>query len=104
MSAQPIEPANVAGQLELPATEARNRLARLIDAVADGGIVYLTRRGKRIAAMVPADVAERFEQIEDDYWGRQAQEVLDTTRPEEWIPMEQVFAALDLHDHGKSGA
>ena len=33
--------------------EARNRLAELIDAVSDGDFVYLTRRGKRVAALIP---------------------------------------------------
>ncbi|MDQ3150655.1 MAG: type II toxin-antitoxin system prevent-host-death family antitoxin [Actinomycetota bacterium] len=45
-------------------------MADLIDAVADGEFVYLTRRGRRVAALMPADVAGHHEQIEDDYWAR----------------------------------
>jgi prevent-host-death family protein len=60
--------------VELPASEARSRLAELLDAVADGAFVYLTRRGKRVAAIMPADLAENYEKIEDEYWARRADE------------------------------
>lgn len=49
-------------------------MSELLDAVADGEFVYLTRRGKRIAAIMPADIAQNYEKIEDDYWARRAEE------------------------------
>ncbi|MFN2496189.1 MAG: hypothetical protein ABR608_09830 [Pseudonocardiaceae bacterium] len=39
---------------------------------SDGGVVYLTRYGRRVGAVAPAEVAERFEQWEDAYWSRRA--------------------------------
>ena len=74
MSAQPVGPADDHGVMELPASEARSRISELLDAVADGEFVYLTRRGKRVAALMPADIAENYEKIEDEYWARRAQE------------------------------
>ena len=70
MSAQPVDPAGDRRAMELPASEARSRISELLDAVADGEFVYLTRRGKRIAALMPADIAENYEKIEDEYWAR----------------------------------
>ena len=55
-------------------TEARGNLAELIDAVRDGQYVYLVRHGERVAALMPADVAENYERLEDDYWARRAEE------------------------------
>jgi prevent-host-death family protein len=60
--------------MELPASEARSRFSELLDAVADGEFIYLTRRGKRVAALMPADIAENYEKIEDEYWARRAAE------------------------------
>lgn len=72
MTDEPLALDAASGPAELPATEARSRWPELIDEVRDGGVVYLTRYGKRIAALVPADVAENYERIEDDYWARRA--------------------------------
>ena len=60
--------------MELPASEARSRISELLDAVAAGEFIYLTRRGKRVAALMPADIAENYEKIEDEYWARRAEE------------------------------
>lgn len=59
---------------EVSVTDARGNLAELIDAVRDGELVYLMRHGERVAALMPADVAEHYEQIEDDYWARRAED------------------------------
>lgn len=59
---------------EVSVTDARSNLAELIDAVREGEFVYLVRHGERVAALMPADVAENYEQIEDDYWARRAQD------------------------------
>jgi hypothetical protein len=44
MVAQPIEPAGGSGVTEVPASEARSRISDLLDAVANGEFVYLTKR------------------------------------------------------------
>lgn len=43
---------------ELPVSEARERLADVIAAVENGRVVHLTRRGRRVAAVVPEEMAE----------------------------------------------
>lgn len=40
---------------EIPLTEARDVLGDLADAASHGQVVYLTRRGQRIAMIAPAD-------------------------------------------------
>ncbi|MBA3249985.1 MAG: type II toxin-antitoxin system Phd/YefM family antitoxin [Geodermatophilaceae bacterium] len=97
MSAHLPEHADLAGTRDVPASEARNRLAELIDAVASGDFVYLTRRGKRVAALMPADIAEHYEQIEDDYWARRAAEAHERLRrnPSAAVPWDQVIAELE---------
>jgi prevent-host-death family protein len=91
MTAQPLEP-DASGIIELPVTEARARLTELLDLVeTEDQFVYLTRHGKRVAALMPADIAENYETIEDDYWARRAAEV-DTS---DTIPWEQVVAGVE---------
>ena len=94
MSAQPIGLAGEYGVLELPASEARSRISELLDAVADGEFVYLTRRGKRVAALMPADIAENYEKIEDEYWARRADEARArlAAGEDEVIPFDQLIA------------
>ncbi|MGH7867868.1 MAG: type II toxin-antitoxin system Phd/YefM family antitoxin, partial [Candidatus Dormibacteraceae bacterium] len=75
---------------ELNATQAKNHFGALLEHVRDGGTTYITRNGRKIAALVPVDAAEYLERLEDEYWGRRADEVLATTSEDEWIPMEQV--------------
>lgn len=58
---------------EVSVTDARRNLAELIDAVSGGELVCLVRHGERVVALMPADVAEHYEQIEDDYWARRAE-------------------------------
>jgi prevent-host-death family protein len=74
MTAESLGPPDKSGIREIPASEARSRISELLDAVADGEFIYLTRRGKRVAALMPADIAENYETIEDDYWTRRAEE------------------------------
>lgn len=93
MTADSLEPAAGSGPVELAATEARSRWPELIDEVRDGGVVYLTRYGKRIAALVPADVAETYERIEDDYWARRAAEAQASS--ENPVPWTEAIAELE---------
>lgn len=85
------------GHVEVTVTDARGRLPELIDTqVREGGVVYLTRYGRRVGAVVPAEVAEQFEQWEDAYWSRRAAEVLDRNEPT--VPWEQAVVELETGD------
>ncbi len=86
-------------QIEVTVTDARARLPELIDTeIRDGGVVYLTRYGRRVGAVVPAEVAEQFEVWEDAYWSHRAAEVLQ--RDEPTVPWEQAVAELEAGDAG----
>ena len=85
--------------VEVTVTDARVKLPKLIDtAVRDGAVVYLTRYGRRVGALVPVEVAERYEQWEDAYWSRRAAEVL--RRDEPTVPWDQAVAELEAGDAG----
>jgi len=65
-------------------------LDRLADAAGAGEVIYLTRGGRRIAAVVPADAAEALERAEDEADVRAARAALADPAPS--IPLEQVLA------------
>jgi prevent-host-death family protein len=44
---------------ELGAFEAKTHLARLLDAVERGEKIYITRRGKRVAQLAPAEESKK---------------------------------------------
>jgi prevent-host-death family protein len=51
---------------DLTISDARTHLADVVSRAAYAGrITYLTRRGQRIAAIVPANIAEAIERAED---------------------------------------
>jgi prevent-host-death family protein len=79
---------------EVSVTDARSNLAELIDAVRDGEFVYLVRHGERVAALMPADIAEHYEQIEDDYWARRADDARQAIADgkEDTVPWQQYLA------------
>ena len=78
-------------------TDARGQLPELLDTnIRDGGVVYLTRYGRRVGALVPADVAERIAELEDAYWSRRAAEVLD--KGESTVSWDQAVAELEAGD------
>jgi prevent-host-death family protein len=53
---------------EAPISEARDHLTELVSRAAhDGQITYITRRGRRMAAIVPLEVAEAADAAEDAY-------------------------------------
>jgi prevent-host-death family protein len=85
---------------ELPVTEARARLADIVDqARVEHEPVYLTRRGRRVAALIGAEELERLieaaEDLEDIRAAAAARaEMAETgTGP---IPWEIVMADLGL--------
>ena len=51
---------------EMAVTEAREHLSDVVNRAAYGGeTVFLTRRGRRVAAIVPAELLEALEAAED---------------------------------------
>ncbi|SNT61563.1 antitoxin Phd [Asanoa hainanensis] len=56
MSAEPLPPAE---DLEISVSDARARLAELVDEAEAGKVIYLSRHGRRAAALVPADLPEQ---------------------------------------------
>lgn len=80
-------------RIEVSVSHARANLPELLEDVREGGVVYLTRYGKRLAALVPAAAAEYLERVEDDYWSRRARDAMAGDQPA--IPWEQVVAELE---------
>lgn len=82
---------------ELGITDARDRLAEIVNEAAyTGSVTYITRRGRRLAAIVPAVDAERLEHAEDAYLARLAEQALaevETGTPT--VPWDQVKADLE---------
>jgi antitoxin (DNA-binding transcriptional repressor) of toxin-antitoxin stability system len=80
-------------QVEVSVSHARAHLPELLDEIRDGRTVYLTRYGRRLAALVAADLGEYLERAEDDYWSARARDALDSDGPS--VPWEQVVAELE---------
>jgi antitoxin (DNA-binding transcriptional repressor) of toxin-antitoxin stability system len=75
MSAEMIDMADSSEGREVNITQARPQLPSLVHAAAnEGEITYITINGRRLAAVVPADVAQRHEDMEDEYWARRVAE------------------------------
>lgn len=84
---------------ELPITGARDRLADVVNEAAyTGQVTYLTRRGKRLAAIVPVEAAEAAERWEDEQLGRMADDALaEMTRSgERPSALDEVRAEMGL--------
>lgn len=82
--------------VEVAISHARAHLPELLDEVREGTTIYLTRYGKRLAALVPAEAAEHLEQLEDTYWSTRATQSLDGPDPP--IPWTDVVAELEATD------
>jgi prevent-host-death family protein len=82
---------------ELGITDARDRLAEIVNEAAyTGSVTYITRRGRRVAAIVPAVDAERLEHAEDAYLARLAGEALaEVEGGAPTVPWDQVKADLE---------
>ena len=84
---------------DLPITDARDRLANVVNEAAYAGhVTYLTRRGRRVAAVVPAEVVEAAERWEDERLGRMADEALAEMKRtgERPVPLEELRRELGL--------
>jgi prevent-host-death family protein len=96
------EQINLAGVTDLPISDARKHLARLVDSVTrKDQFIYLTNRGVRVAVLMPADIGENYERIEDEYWGRRAEEATASLESgeAELIPFAQLVA--DTESRGR---
>ncbi|MGH8965017.1 MAG: type II toxin-antitoxin system prevent-host-death family antitoxin [Actinomycetes bacterium] len=83
---------------ELPISEARDHLTEVVARATYGGqITYVTKRGRRVGAIVPVEVAEAAEAAEDEYLSglaRDAEAELATGAPAR--PLAEVLGDLDL--------
>ncbi len=93
MTAEPLDPADTADSREVPTSEARARFPELVESARGGEFVYLTRYGNRVAALVPADVAENYERLEDEYWARRASEA--RASGQDLVPWAEAVAELE---------
>jgi antitoxin Phd len=82
---------------ELPISEVAGHLDEIADeSVATGEVIYLTRNGRRLAAIVPAEAAAEMEAAEDAADIAAAEAAL--AEPGEDIPAALVWAELGLSD------
>ncbi len=82
---------------EVPISEVSGHLDEIADeSAATGEVIYLTRGGRRLAAIVPADAAEEIEAAEDaaDITAAEAA----VAEPGDDIPGEVVWAQLGIVD------
>jgi prevent-host-death family protein len=79
---------------ELPADETVP--ADAVREAAGGEVVYLTRNGTPVAAVVPADAAEYLEALEDAADIIAARRALAEQAPS--VPADQVWAELGVDD------
>ena len=80
---------------EMPIEQAQEHLDQVVeDAGRAGEVIYLTRRGRRVAAIVPPELAAEIEAAEDEADLAAARAALEEGG--EPIPWEQVKAELDL--------
>lgn len=83
---------------ELTVTDARARLAEVVDAARVGHApVYLTRRGRRVAAVIDADDLDRLIEAAEDLADVEAARAARAEIADEGtIPWDQVKADLGL--------
>jgi prevent-host-death family protein len=82
--------------VEVTVSHARAHLPELLDDVRGGSTVYLTRYGKRLAALVPPESAERLAEQDDAYWSDRAKAALHSEG--ESIRWPQAVATLESPD------
>ena len=80
---------------EVAVSEARNRLAEVIDECRRSGEpISVTRRGRRVAVILDSDAFDRLVDIADDI---EARRELEAARAEDdYVPWDEVKAALGL--------
>lgn len=90
--------AHTEGMTELSVTDARARLADVVDEARVGrDPVYLTRRGRRVAAVIDANVLDQLIDAAEDLADlRAAREAKAEIAEEGTIPWEEVKVELGL--------
>ena len=80
---------------EVGVSEARDRLAEVIDETRRSGEpISVTRRGRRVAVIIDSDAFDRLVDIADDIEDRRE---LDAARADDdYVPWDEVKAALGL--------
>jgi antitoxin Phd len=72
---------------------------RLADAAHEGEVIYLTRAGERVAAIVPAGLAAAIEEAEDAADIAAADEAMDAIEQgEATVPAERLWSELSIDD------
>ncbi|WP_335992377.1 type II toxin-antitoxin system prevent-host-death family antitoxin [Glycomyces sp. MUSA5-2] len=88
---------------EIGVTALRDHLAETVTEVQhDGRRVYLTKGGRRVAALVPVDEAEMLDRLEDEYFARRVEEVLAAQGDKPLKPYAQVLADVAAADRGEA--
>lgn len=80
---------------EVAVSEARDRLAEVIDETRRSGEpISVTRRGRRVAVIIDSDAFDRLVDIADDIEDRRE---LDAARADDdYVPWDEVKAVLGL--------
>jgi antitoxin Phd len=82
---------------EMPISEASGHLDEVAnESATTGEVIYLTRDGRRLAAIVPVEVAAEIEAAEDAADIAAAEEAM--AEPGEDVPAEAVWAELGIAD------
>lgn len=80
----------------LSSTEAREQWSELLNRVRYGGErITIERRGKNMAVLVPPEIEELLEAIEDRLDALEARRVLETDHREP-VPLDDILAELGL--------
>jgi prevent-host-death family protein len=81
----------------IPFSEARNHLTDIVNEVAYAGKrVILTRKGKKLVAIVPLEDFEAIEALEDKIDLEDAKKILADVKKHGTIPWEEVKRRLKL--------
>ncbi|MFC3493654.1 type II toxin-antitoxin system Phd/YefM family antitoxin [Glycomyces rhizosphaerae] len=78
---------------EISVSELRAHLAEVInEANYTGARTFITRAGKRIAAVVPADEADMLEEAEDAYLNKLADQAIEAQGDKPYKTLAEVLA------------
>jgi prevent-host-death family protein len=89
---------------EVTVSELRDHLSTTVDAVFhEGRRIYLTRSGRRVAAVVPVDDAEALEEAEDRYLAERAMAAKAAQGDRPYKTLEELMAEY-TKAHGEAVA